>query len=89
MTAEQLRREATPINAHAWKRETHEHDVEPFCFVAGLVALCVGFWRMYFTARRRGFPTWVGGAVLLLIGWLTCIASGVWFLVGHSPFSFA
>jgi hypothetical protein len=56
--------EATPINAHAWKREAHEHYVEPFwCskrlleeedFSPGIWDPCCGFGRILDAATLVG-----------------------------------
>ena len=50
------------------------HHVTSYVFVAFLVAICLIHWRLH---GRRGAPwTLAGGAVVLTIIWLGCVATG-------------
>jgi hypothetical protein len=60
-----------------------------FIFIVAVAALCAGYWRMYFTARRGGFRTWIGDVALFLLGYVDCVINGIWFLIGHAPLSFS
>jgi hypothetical protein len=72
-----------------YEGESSSRVIKPvLILLMGFAALCIGFWRMYFTARRGELRTWAVGAALFLFGWITCVFGGMWFLIGHAPLSF-
>jgi hypothetical protein len=71
----------------SYERENSGSIIKPvFFFFCGVLALGIGFWCVYFTARRSGLETWAFGAVLFLLGWIVAVFGGIWFLVGHVAF---